>query len=100
VVAVGDDVVDLARDEVDVVAGDAGNGFDLVLDGGEGVGFGVLEHEVDLVVEVVVDVGLAEHVEFVGRCLLEHRELVQVDVGEGSELVVLQTQVFNFGHQL
>lgn len=58
-VVVVDDVIDLLGDVVEVVAGDAGNGLQLVLQGREGILLGVLEEETDLVLELVAAVRLA-----------------------------------------
>lgn len=96
--AVVDDVVYLLRDVIQVVASDAGDRLELVLEGREGVLLGVLEHETDLVLELVAPVGLAEDGEFEGRSLLQDCELVQVDVGQGRELVTLVTQVLYLSH--
>ncbi len=54
-----DDVIDLLGDVVEVVAGDAGNGLQLVLQGREGILLGVLEEKTDLVLELVAAVRLA-----------------------------------------
>lgn len=97
-VAVEDDVLDLLGDVVDVVPGDAGDGFDFVLDGGEGVFLGELKHEVDLVLHLVADVGLAQHVELVRGSLLHHLKLIQIDVLQRSELVPLLSQVLYLHH--
>lgn len=96
--AVEDDVFYLLGDVIDIVPGDAGDGFDFVLDGGEGVLLGELEHEINLVLHLVPDVWLAKHVEFVRRCFLYHLELVQIDVLQSSELIPLLTQVLHFHH--
>lgn len=100
VVTVDDDIIDFLGDVVDVVAGDAGDGLDLVLDGRERVLLGVLEHDADLVLEGVAFVGLAQHCELVGRGLFEHLELVEVDVRQGCELIVLMSQVLHFSHPI
>jgi hypothetical protein len=63
---VDDDIIDLFGDRVDIVAGDAGNRLQFVLDGREGVLLGVLEHETDLVLELVAAVGLAQDGELEG----------------------------------
>lgn len=100
VVTVDDDVIDFLGDVVDVVAGDAGDGLDFVLDGSEGVLLGVLEHDADLVLEGIALVWLAQHCKFVGRGLFEHLELVEVDMRQGSELIVLMPQVLHFSHPI
>lgn len=100
VVTVDDDIIDFLGDVVDVVAGDAGDWLDFVLDGSEGVLFGVLEHDADLVLEGVALVRLAQHCEFVGRGFFEHLELVEVDMRQSGELIVLMPQVLHFSHPI
>ena len=63
---VDDDIIDFFGDRVDIVAGDAGNRLHFVLDGREGVLLGVLEHETDLVLELIPAVGLAQDGELEG----------------------------------
>ena len=53
-------------DMVDIVSGDSCDGFDFVLEGGDGVLFGEFKHDVDLVLGLVAFVGFAEDVELVG----------------------------------
>jgi hypothetical protein len=93
---VADNVLDLLGDGVDVVAGDADDGLELVAEGSEGVLLGELEHEVDLELQGVALVGFAEHVELVGCRLLHHLELLQIDILQGRELVLLLSQVLHF----
>lgn len=76
VLTVDDDIIDFLGDVVDVIAGDAGDGLDLVFDGRKWILFGVLEHDADLVLEGVALVGLAQHCELVRRGLFQHLELV------------------------
>lgn len=97
-IAVGDDVFYLLGDMVDVVASDASDRFYLILDGGIGVLLCVFELQVDLIIKLIVGIGFAQDVEFVGSCLFEDCKFVQVDVGEGGELVILDAQMFNFRH--
>ena len=75
------DIIYFFDDVVDILSGDACDWFYLVLDGGEGVLLVILEHEVDLVVELVALVGLAKDVELVGRGLLDDLKFVHVDAG-------------------
>lgn len=56
---VDDDIINFFCDCVDIIAGDAGDGLQLVLDGREGVLLGVLEHETDLVLKLIPAVRLA-----------------------------------------
>jgi hypothetical protein len=95
---VEDDLIDFLGDGVDVVASDAGNGLNLVLERREGVLLGVFEHDVDLVLELVAAVGLAEDGELEGGSLLQNGEFIEVDMREGSELVLLVPQVLHFSH--
>lgn len=97
---VDDDIINFLGDVVDVVTGDAGDGLDLVLDGGEGILFGVLEHDADLVFKGVTLVGFAQHSELVGCGFFQHCELVEVDVGQSCELIVLMSQVLHFSHPI
>jgi hypothetical protein len=95
---VDDDIIDFFGDCVDVIASYAGNGFQFVFDGSERVLLAVLEHETDLILELVPPVRLAQHSEFERRSLLQNCELVKVDVGQGVELVTLVTKMLNLGH--
>lgn len=56
---VDDDIINFFCDCVDIIAGDTGDGLQLVLDGREGVLLGVLEHETDLVLKLIPAVRLA-----------------------------------------
>lgn len=96
--AVVDDFIDLLRDVIEAISSDAGDWLELVLEGREGVLLGVLEHEANLVLELVAPVGLAQNGELEGRSLLQDCELVQVDVGQRRELVTLVTQVLYLCH--
>lgn len=84
------DVLDLFGDFIQIVPGDACNWFDFVSDGRFGVGLGVLEMQVELVLELVFGkVRSDEYVELVGSVLLDDMELIQVNVGQNVELVLL-----------
>jgi hypothetical protein len=98
-VTVDNDFVDFLGDGVDVVAGDASDGLYLVFDGSGGILLGVLEHDADLVFELVALIWLAEHCKFVRRGLLQHLELIEVDVGQRCEFVVLISEVLDVGHR-
>lgn len=89
VLTVDDDIIDFFGDVVDVIAGDAGDRLDFVLDGRERVLLGVLEHNANLVLKGIALVGLAEHGEFVRSGFFEDLELVEVDMRQGSELIIL-----------
>lgn len=86
---VEDDIIDFLSDGVDVVAGDACYWLQLVLEGSGRVLFGVLEEEADLVFELIASVGFAEDGKLEWSGLFEDSELIEIDVGEGGELVLL-----------
>lgn len=84
------DVFDPLSDFIQIIPGDAGNWLDLVSDGSFGVGLGVFEMQVELVLELMLGkVRSDEYVELVGSVLLDDMELIQVNVGQNVELVLL-----------
>lgn len=84
------DVFDPFGDFIQIIPGDAGNWLDLVSDGSFGVGLGVFEMQVELVLELVFGkVRSDEYVELVGSVLLDNMELIQVNVWQDVELVLL-----------
>lgn len=94
--AIGKYVIYLFDNEVDIIASEASDGLDFVAQRSDGILFGELKHDVDLVFELVAFVGFAEDVEFVRGGLLDHLELIQVDVCQRGELVLLMPQVLHF----
>lgn len=74
--AAEDDVFYFFGDMVDVVPGDASDGFDLIFDGSERVLLGELEHEVDLVLHLVANVGFTEYIEFIRSSFLDNLEFI------------------------
>jgi hypothetical protein len=73
--------INLLDDVVDIVPSQAGDRLDLVAKRSERVLLGELEHDVDLVFELIALIGFAEDVEFVRGSLLDHLKLIEVDVG-------------------
>lgn len=74
---------------IDVVSGESCNGFDFIAERSSWIFFGKLKHDIDLILQLVTFVGLAQDIEFIGSSLLDYLEFIEVDVGQGSEFVLL-----------
>lgn len=79
--AAADDLLDLFDDVVGVVTSDACDWLDFVLDRCVGILFGVLKHEIDLILMLLAFVGFAHNVKFIRGSFFNYLELIQINMG-------------------
>jgi len=87
--AILDDLINYFDDMIDVVSGKSCNRLDFITKGIGWIFFGKLKHDIDLILQLVTFVRFTQDIEFVGCSLLDYLELIEVDVGQGSEFVLL-----------
>jgi len=84
-----DDLLYFFNNVVNVVPSNAGDGFELIFKRSKRVLFGILEHEVDLVLHRVALERFAQDIELVGSCLFDYLELIEIDILQSCELILL-----------
>lgn len=92
-----DEIFDFFCQGIEIVSGDTGNGLNLVLEGGFGVGFGELKMNGEFVLELVLgEVGSDKDGELMRCVFLNNVEFVEVDVGKDFKLVLLKSKTLEF----
>ncbi len=92
-----DEIFDFFGDGIEIIPGEASDGFDVVLECSFGVGFGEFEMNGEFVLKLVLrDVRPDEDREFMRGMFLDGMEFVQINVGKNLKFVLLESHTFEF----
>ena len=66
---------------IDIVPSQPSYRLDLISQRGSWIFLSEFKHDIDLVLKLIAFVWFAQNIEFVGGCLFDNLELVEIDVG-------------------
>ncbi len=91
------EIFDFFGDSIEIVPGEASDGFDVVLEYSFGVGFVEFELNGEFVLKLVLrDVRSDKDREFMRGMFLDGMEFIQINVGKNLKFILLESHTFKF----
>lgn len=93
-----DNLFDFSNDVISVIASDACDGLYLILDGRIGILFGVLKHEIDLILMLFALIRFAGDIKFIRSSFFNNMKLIHINMSQSCKLILLISKMLNLNH--